>query len=70
MDETKDKNYTSPDRLELLWLLLKKRRVDFAPQQVSDSESATNTVARESDEGPLEGHSEAPVSDGQAVKLD
>jgi len=59
MDETKNYNYISPDRLELLWLLLKKRRVDFAPQQALDSEGSINTMARESDERLLENHSGA-----------
>jgi len=49
MKETsKDYRY-SPDRLELLWLLLKKKGIDFEPQQFPPPENATGQMKKESE---------------------
>jgi hypothetical protein len=42
MDETEIGYHFSPDRLKLLWLLLRKRGIDSAPQQIRLSEYATD----------------------------
>ncbi|MEP7341565.1 MAG: hypothetical protein ABI977_27790 [Acidobacteriota bacterium] len=43
----------SPDRIKLLWLLLKKKGIDLAPQQISLSGEATGQVTNESDPEPM-----------------
>ncbi len=48
MDEEKSEIYLSPERLELVWLLLRKRNVDSYPQQVDP---------REGEKRPLSGDS-------------
>jgi len=49
MNETKTEYRFSPDRLKLLWLLLRKRGIDFTPQQISPSESATGQIKKDSE---------------------
>jgi hypothetical protein len=49
MNETKTGYRRSPDRLKLLWQLLRKRGIDFAPQQISPSEFATGQIKKESE---------------------
>jgi hypothetical protein len=63
-------NYLSPDRLKLLWLALKKRGIDFMPQQVYDPECEIARVIKESEEKPLEGHSGDPAPGGQTTETD
>ena len=52
MNETKTGYQFSPDRMKLLWLLLRKRGIDFAPQQIGPSESATGQIEMESEPEP------------------
>ena len=48
MNETRTDYHLSPDRLELLWRLLRKRGIDFEPKQISLSECATGQIKKES----------------------
>jgi hypothetical protein len=54
VSETKIGEYLSPDRLKLLWLLLKKRGIDFAPQQIYNCDSAVDSTTKESDDKSME----------------
>jgi len=47
MSET---NYRlSPERMKLLWLLLRKKGIDLVPQQIGLSDEATGQIINESD---------------------
>lgn len=70
MGEMKRDNYLSPDRLKLLWLALKKRGIDFMPQQAYNSECAIDPVTKESEEKQLEDHDGDPASGGRATETD
>jgi len=48
MNETRKDYRLSPDRLKLLWLLLRKRGIDFEPQQIRLSDQATRQIKKES----------------------
>jgi len=61
-------NYLLPDRLKLLWLALKKRGIDFVPQQAYNSECAIDPVTKESEEKPLESHSGDPSPGGRTTE--
>jgi len=62
MNETKTEYRFSPDRLKLLWLLLRKRGIDFPPQQISPSEHATGRKKRRPESEPAERSRQAPHS--------
>jgi hypothetical protein len=42
----------SSDRLKLLWLLLRKRGIDFVPQQIHQSKYAEGQIKKESGPEP------------------
>jgi hypothetical protein len=48
MNETRIDYQISPDRKKLLWLLLRKRGIDFEPQQIDLSEYAKGQIKKES----------------------
>jgi len=67
MDETTTGYHFSPDRLKLLWLLLRKRGIDFSPRQIYPPEYATSQVKNESEmESAKKNHQEDPVSDNKS----
>jgi hypothetical protein len=63
-------NFLSPDRLKLLWRTLKKRGIDFIPQQAYNSECEIDPVTKESEEKPLEGHSGDLAPGGRTKETD
>jgi hypothetical protein len=64
MSETKTEYRFSPYRLKLLWLLLRKRGIDFPPQQISQSEHATGQKKRRPEmELVKQTHQSPPSSD-------
>jgi hypothetical protein len=61
MSETKTEYRFSPDRLKLLWLLLRKRGIDFPPQQISPSEHAAGQKKGRPEPGPVKRSHQAPT---------
>jgi hypothetical protein len=57
VNEAKIDKYLSPERIKLLWLLLKKRGIDFAPQQVEPVDCAIDPKIEESEKRPRESDS-------------
>jgi hypothetical protein len=51
VDETKTDYNFSADRLKLLWLLLRKRGIDFAPPQTRLPEDVKGQTKKESKSG-------------------
>ena len=70
MGEINKDNYLSPDRLKLLWLLLKKKGIDFLPEKIYDSECAMAPVTTESGEESMESDGGDPTSDGRTAEID
>jgi len=69
MNETRADYHLSPDRLKLLWLLLRKKGIDFKPKQVSLSECATGQIKKESKPESMEqSRQEALLSDDANIE--
>jgi hypothetical protein len=70
VNESKIRRYLAPERLKLLWLLVKKRGIDSAPQQACNYDSAIDSITKESEAKSIKGLQGGAASDRKTEETD